>query len=166
MTASTIEDLLAIAVQIERLCERLYRRMEGMFPSTPEVVAFWRKYADEEVGHALWLEKLRARCTPAQLAQVADAQILVTAERMLEFVTTHALKTVTTLEDAYQMATELENSETNAIVEFLIDNFTDDPASVSFLRAQLKGHVANLEKTLPSRYQSKLARSELKALPG
>ena len=166
MPASTVEDLLTLAIQIEKLCERMYRRMEGMFPSEPQVAAFWRNYADEEAGHARWLEKLQTKSTPEQLTQKADATVLSAAERMLEFATTHALKTVNNMEDAYQLATELENSETNVIFEFLIENYADDPATVTFLRLQLQGHMANLEKKIPAQFQSKSARQGLKAQAG
>jgi len=69
-------------------------------------------------------------------------------------------------EDAYQLATELENSETNTIFEFMIMNFSTDELSKSqkFLRIQLNKHLAGLETGLPSQYSSSIARRNLTVL--
>ena len=67
------------------------------------------------------------------------------------------LEGIKTLEDAHQLATELENSETNAIFEFMIVNFSTDELAKShqFLRTQLSTHIARLENDFPIAFRGK-----------
>ncbi len=164
MAYSTIADLIELAIQIENACQALYENMEKKFSYTPEIAAYWHRYAAEEAGHARWLENLRARSTVEQLEQKASADILLHAQKMIIFSSSQADKNIGDLEDAYEIADELENSETNAVFEFLIANYAGDQSTASFLRTQLKAHVANLQNNLPIAYRSRLARRSLKAL--
>jgi hypothetical protein len=164
MAYSTIADLLELAIQIEQASQQLYARLETKFPGQPEVAAFWRRYAAEELGHARWIENLRTKSAPELLTKKTDAEMLSTADRMLKFSAAHALKTVSNLEDAYQLATDLENSETNAIFEFLIANYGGDPNTITFLRTQLNLHINRLKNEMPAAYRSKSERQALAAL--
>ncbi len=164
MAYSTVADLIGLAIQIENTCQALYENMEKKFSHVPEVASYWHRYAREEVGHARWLDDLRAKSDVGQLEQKADADLLLHAQKMLKFSSDQAVKNVHDLEDAYQIANELENSETNAVFEFLITHYAEDQGTASFLRAQLNAHITNLQSKLPSAYQSKVARKSLKAL--
>jgi DNA-binding GntR family transcriptional regulator len=164
MLNSTVEELFELAIQIENTCQALYESMEGKFAHQPEIVSYWHCYALEEAGHARWLADLRSRSTRDELEKKASDEVLLHAKKMLKFTSDQAGKHVHDLEEAYQVATELENSETNAVFEFLIANYAGDQGTVNFLRTQLKVHMSNLQTNLPRAYQSKSARRSLKAL--
>ncbi len=161
---STLADLMQLAIQLEQSAEALYRGMVAKFAHHPDVVAFWERYAAEEAGHARWLERLQRTVDPKQLAQPADPLMLQTAQRLQQFSVETALDKIRNLEDALQLAIELENSETNAIFEFLIVNYATDRGVVGFLRNQLKNHVANLTESLPTQYKGKVQRLAVHAL--
>jgi hypothetical protein len=55
------------------------------------------------------------------------------------------------LENAYQLVHELENSETNAVFDFLISNFAEDRTTQDFLRSQLKDRIGKLAFNFPVR---------------
>lgn len=63
------------------------------------------------------------------------------------------LASVANLEDAFQLISDLENSETNVIFEFLIENFADDDTRL-FLKNQLRSHVGNLLIKFPLQFRS------------
>jgi rubrerythrin len=161
---STLADLMQLAIQLEQSAEMLYRGMAAKFAHHPEIVAFWEHYAAEEVGHARWLERLQRTSSQEQLAAPADPLMLQTAHRLLGFSVEAALNRTRNLEEALQLAIELENSETNAIFEFLIINYSTDRNTIGFLRNQLKNHVANLTETLPTQYKGRAQRLDVKAL--
>jgi hypothetical protein len=161
---STLADLIQLAIQLEESAEMLYRGMATRFAHHPEVAAFWERYAAEEVGHARWLERLRRTTSPEQLAMPADPLMLQTARRLQQFSVEMALGRIRNLEDALQLAIELENSETNAIFEFLIVNYSTDRGVVGFLRNQLKNHIVNLTETLPTPYKGKMQRLAVQVL--
>jgi rubrerythrin len=160
----TTAELFEMAIAAEKAAEELYFGFEERFAHHQDVVAFWRKYAEEEVGHARWLEGVRDKSSPEQLSAPADPSILKDARKFLRFSPQHALEGVTNLEDAYQLANELENSEINVVFEFIITNFSADESAGSFLRAQLKDHIARLMTEFPARFSHSASRQAVKVL--
>lgn len=156
----TVGKLFEYAIALERAVEGLYRELEKMFAHYPEVSLFWKHYADEEKGHAEYLERIKANVDGNRLSRQADDSMLQKVRRCLEEVSPTRLAKIKTLEDAHELATELENSETNAIFEFMIVNFSTDELTQShkFLRTQLSTHIARLENEFPNPYKSRMAR--------
>ena len=163
MADTTVSDLIGLAIQIENTCKTLYEGMEKKFVHTPEIATYWHHLANEEAGHARWLEDLCARSTADELQKKANAEVLQRAVLALKVSKFQSGKHIHNLEDAYQIANELENSETNAVFEFLITNYSGDHGTVHFLRNQLNAHMTNLQSKLPAMYQSKAARRAIKA---
>jgi rubrerythrin len=161
MPNETIAKLFNMAITAECQAETLYQRLMEMFAPYPDVVAFWQKYAAEEAGHARWLTNLRDHLTPEQLAAPADADMLKMANRVLGLSMEELLAKVQNMDDAYQLVNELENSETNAVCEFLIDHFATDEKAQAFLRSQLKGHVTRLMTDLPVQFRGKSNRQSI-----
>ena len=57
MSNITIDTLFKTAIALERSAETLYRHFAKMFADQPEVSLFWERYANEEKGHASYIEK-------------------------------------------------------------------------------------------------------------
>ena len=161
---STVFELFDLAIGAEKAAKKLYRGLEAKFAHYPEVAGFWREYATEEAGHVLWLERLRERLDSEELSEPADSQALRNARAALQFSVEDALEEIKDLQDAYHMANELENSETNAVFEFLITHFSYDEETQSFLKAQLKEHVARLMTGFPAQFQSARMRLSVEAI--
>lgn len=163
----TVARLFEYSIALERAAETLYRQLEKMFAVDPELALFWKRYADEEAGHALYLEHVRADVDASRLAQPADVDMMRKVRHCLKVASPDALRKIKTLEDAYELATELENSETNAIFEFVILSFsTEELAKAhSFLRTQLSAHIARLENDFPKAYRTRTAREQALAVP-
>ncbi len=79
--AATVEVLFERAIAAERAAEALYRGLEAKFAAHEDVVAFWHSYAEDEVGHAKWLERFRDGLTPEELDAPADCIMLDNARR-------------------------------------------------------------------------------------
>lgn len=159
----TVAQLFEYAIELEKAAETLYRQLGELFVDYPNVVSFWKHYADEEKGHALYLERVREAMEPETLSQAADKDIIQQARQCLSTISQVRLEDIYNLEDAYQLATELENSETNAIFEFVFMNFSADELAKSrqFLRAQLTTHIAKLRDEFPSEYQTSASRRKV-----
>lgn len=159
----TLAHLFELAIQLERSSEKLYQELAAMFAHEPDLFEFWENYAQEEQRHALGLETIRANVSDDLLFAPADPTILEKAVKMSQFSKEAALQLIRNMEDAYQLATELENSETNAIFDFLITNYSHDPESVAFARAQLTGHIEHLQNDLPPRFRTVVIRKSIQA---
>jgi hypothetical protein len=165
-STETVGNLFDYAIELERAAETLYRKLEGMFSHYPEVALFWKQYADEEKGHASYLERIRTGVDADRLSRPADGVVLQKVRQCRDMLSETRLKNIENLEDAHQLATELENSETNAIFEFMIVNFSTDELAKShqFLRTQLSKHIARLENDFPIAFRGKNARQNVPAL--
>ena len=73
------------------------------------------------------------------------------------------LENIKTLEDAYSLATDLENTETNAIFEFILTHFSPKEVdnAQSFLRVQLNNHAIKLITHFPTEFMNTAARQEI-----
>ena len=126
-----INTLFTYAISLEKFAEKLYITMGEIFAHEEKIKKFWQQYAKEERGHALYLEKIRKGLTPTQLATPADSNILKKAFHCLERISTFSQDKIITFEDAYTLAVEFESSETNAIFNFMITNFSTADLSKS-----------------------------------
>jgi rubrerythrin len=154
----SVGHLIGLAIQSERALERLYRNLSDGFASIPEVSDFWSSYAAEEAGHAHWLETLRDKTDEDRLNQYTDPEILRLAEGSLSTPMDVLLHKVSDLQEAFDLANELEHAETNMVFEFLITNFSRNKETESFLRSQLRDHVLRLENGFPLEYQDPVVR--------
>ena len=160
---ATVGDLLAVAVQLEDAARHLYEGLDRMFSHFPDVAAFWRRFAVDEVFHAKRLIELRASTSLKRLSQAVDASMLEAGRKLLGVAVEDRLRNVHHLDDAYEMAHELENSETNAIFRFLITQFSQDKHVVASLMRDLDDHVERLMTGLPVPYATRAARRDVTA---
>jgi rubrerythrin len=162
----TVGKLFEYAIELERATESLYKQLERMFSNYPEVALFWKNYANEERGHAEYLERIRNGIDIDRLSRQADSIIFAKARQCFNKTAQVRLENIKTLEDAFQLATEVENAETNTVFEFMIVNFSTDELAKShkFLRTQLSSHIARLENDFPNPYKSRIARQNVFAI--
>ncbi len=163
MSVETVEIMFQMAIGVERIAKELYLGLEQRFADYPNVARFWHKYANEEEGHATWLEQALSRLSPEQRTAEGDVAIVEKLHHLMHTSIEPLLSGVADLEDAFQLVNDLENSETNAIFEFLIENFADDNDTRLFLKNQLRGHVGNLLIEFPVEFRSAALRRGIRA---
>jgi hypothetical protein len=159
----TVDELFDWAMKAEKIAEDVYRHFQASFASQTDAARFWRDYAAAEVGHARVLKRIREGLSPEQLAAPADVETAAAAQRLLKFPVEKALQEVETLEDAYQLANEIESGETNVVFEFLIVHFASDAQAQALIRSQLRDHVAKISTGFPARFTSSASRLSVKA---
>ncbi len=155
---TTVADLFALAIAAETSAAEFYRGLAVKFTRYSDVTEFWQRYMTDEIEHARWLARLQSNLSVEQLAARADLSMLENARRAANVSVETLLDEVHTLADAYELVNDLENSETNAVFEFLISSFPTDPEVSSFLRAQLSEHVDRLVTVFPERFRDPGAR--------
>ena len=160
----TVGQVFEAAVSAERAVEKLFHALEAKFAQHPDLAAFWRQFAVEEDMHAQWLLSARARLSPEQLAAPVGAETAAAVHRVAAFSLEQALGRVQNLEDAYELVTDLESGETNAIFQFLLKHFEPDEQRANFIRAQLSSHMVKMSTDLPAQYRSGAAHRTVRAL--
>jgi len=162
-TSYTIGNLIELAIALERSNEAYYRGLREKFLHSPEVAEFWQAYAAEEDGHARWLEQLKERVKAKLSTRLEHPHLVDAAQKLLEITPGEHLGRVSTLEEGYQLAVELENSETNTIFEFLILNYSLTAQAANFLQAQLHSHIKRLMDEFPPDFRSRARRLAVRA---
>ncbi len=159
----TLGELNELTITLEYAAEATYRGLAIMFSHEPEIAQFWNLLADEESGHAQWLENLHNGLEEHQLRKQVDSRFSEGVRTLLEISPEARLRKVGTLEEALQMALDLETAETNAVFDFLISDYLLATKAREFLRNQVGVHVERLTKGLPERFQDRSARVEVAA---
>ncbi len=160
----TVAQAFDVAVAAERAAESLFQGLEAKFAQYPDVAAFWKQYASEEAAHAKWLEDLRARLTRLQLSEPVDSHTIGLLRTVAGFSVAQALLGVKNLEDAYELVSNIEYGETNAVFQFLLNHFEKDKQLREFLQAQLNKHIMRISIDFPVKYAGVQTRRAIQAL--
>ncbi len=158
-----VDSLFEMAIDLEHKAAELYEGLATKFEHEPRVAVFWREYAEEERTHAQALISIRSKMGPEVLARRADTRIMGYARKAMALAIKETLGTITNLDEAYELANDLEVGETNAIFEFLITEYVVAQESRGFLRSQLKEHVTKIAMHFPAGYQFKADRLAVEA---
>lgn len=147
-TVITLEDILQRAIQLERDAESLYRRWSEAFAAYPPIALLWQEYAEEETYHARLLEEILARFPMEQRRQPADQEMIETMRRAQAVLKRSSLQPAT-LSEALEIASEVENSEINAVLELLVERFAPE-VTREMIHAQLQEHITKMDEHMRS----------------
>jgi rubrerythrin len=160
----TVDTLFAKAIDLERKASELYEMLAEKFEHEPPVADFWRDYAAEERAHAEALASIRSRLSEDVLAREADERMMNYARKGMDRAVDQTVAQISNLDEAYELANDLEVGETNAVFEFLISEYAVAQEARGFLRSQLREHVTKVAMHFPEGYQSKRERVAVEAL--
>lgn len=145
-SGKTVSDLFDLACQAERAAADFYYRLSNLFSHVPEVRKFWKMMMQDEFIHAAELTAIRNGMTELQLERPADQ---ATMDKLVEEVSRFApkfdLKDVETLDDAYEIAYDLEYSEVNTVFKAIVSEYVSSEDRIRFVLAQNGEHVSRLE---------------------
>jgi rubrerythrin len=136
----TIGAILERAIEIEYKFADIYREFSQQFSHIQEVSAFWQGVTEDEMQHAKALEHVRTSLTGEQLLSPCDEEVsekVAGIQRMLSKILTKPIKN---LDDAYELAHELEFSEVNAVFKLLATEFVPSEERKRFVVSELTQH--------------------------
>lgn len=140
MPEDTIETMFVLAIQAEKAAREFYEGLLHQFGHVPRVAAIWREMMEDEEEQIRFLEEVRTRLTPEQLQAPANPDIMQKLRGCLKFSPQDTLQGIRDLNDAYHYAHDLEYSEINAVLEFIINEYHLDLA----IRARLVDHYLQI----------------------
>lgn len=140
----TVADVFDLAIEIELKAGRLYESLAGMFAHEPAIAEFWVGLKNDEADHAAILRRTFGELSPDRASSSADQTVwdkLVEMKRRIDRCSPDDFKT---LEDAYEVAHELEYSEVNGIFELLASGLTSEDSKVALVDANIARHQNKL----------------------
>jgi len=117
--ADTIEKLFAFSIEIELRAAAIYLNFAKWFPMIPGLANFWLGMQEDELGHARALEDIRGALPAEVLQDVAPAEMLQNVQSIQKLMSKDLMSGVHNLDDASELAHELEFSEVNVLFNFL-----------------------------------------------
>ncbi len=146
MASNTTAHLFTLAIRAEREARDFYRELARKFQHIPEAESIWEELERDEKAHIQALLDARSGLTPEQLQASVNREVMWKAQAMQDFSVEKGLEASETLTDAYQLAHKLEHSEVNTVFEFMMTEFVDEEDQRAFVTAQLREHLAKLDR--------------------
>jgi len=161
----TTENLFKLAVEIEKEAANVYEKFSKVFAYMPQIFAFWSGMRDDELEHATTLQGISKSLSAEQLISLPDHALwnsVVDVRRMLGRDLTVSVEN---LDDAYELAHELESSEVNNIFKFLTSHYVASEEQEKLLDMQIVRHLKKL-MDFSSNYGDRHWRKEFKIQGG
>jgi hypothetical protein len=146
MSAHTMEWLFERAMAWESAARDLYALMAHWFPQDPRVSRFWQELSGDESRHVDFLQETRAGLSRDQLAAPLDKKAMEIARQVEALLTRVRVEELVTLDDAYELAHELESSEINLVFRLLTVELLADSERQDFLWTQINEHLERLKR--------------------
>ncbi|MEE8168382.1 MAG: hypothetical protein V3T58_05875 [Candidatus Hydrothermarchaeales archaeon] len=145
------EELFKLAITAEKTVRDFYLNLIKKFSELNEVSEFWKGMVRDEIQHIQELSSIHSSLTMDQLFAPADPALVEEARKFLKFSFKDELKSIETLEDAYQVTHKLEYSEINTVYNFLLMEFVSSDEKKKFAMTQLKNHLKKIDE-FPSKF--------------
>jgi rubrerythrin len=140
----TVGFLFRESARAEWQVRNLYLQFSDMFSHLPEVSNFWKDLAQDEEKHAKLLQTIQGNLSDNQLSQDADRDLMANIMQVLEDLGNVLPDSIYTLDDAYEVAHELEFSEINSVFKVLATEFVSDETRRETTLSHLGQHQRKL----------------------
>lgn len=140
----TIENAFKSAMEFEGKAKEIYSHFMGIFSHLPEIAAFWEELANEEKTHKAKLQNICHSLTEEQTSSPADINLMEKIIETQEFVGKILIDSICNLDDAYELAHEMEYSEVNSIFKLLATKYVSVEERANFLESVIEKHQSKL----------------------
>jgi rubrerythrin len=118
--------LLEKAMELEKAQAYIYKGLKEKFSFSKEISQFWSSMAEDEQGHYDRIVEMYNRLSPDGLSLAVNDELYNTVCKGLNELKPTRLECVLNLDDAYKLANEVEDYETQAVFEFVHSKFMLD----------------------------------------
>ncbi len=134
-TENTIGKLFVLAIELEYKTADIYEKFAKLFPHVPGLPAFWQGLRDDEIQHVITLQNVSTSLTPEQLLVCPPKEMWDSALKSQQIISKDLIGAITNLNDAYELAHELEFFEANTIFNFLTSKIihSGKPEEIDYL---------------------------------
>ena len=155
-----IEGLLKQTMKLEKMQVMLYKGLAKKFSSSGEISQFWFGMSEDEKGHYERVVRMLNEFKAEQLSVEIDSNLYNAVCKGLNELKPLLLDRIFDLHDAFELAHEVENYETEAVFKFVHARFKNDPHELDICNSIL----AHLEKlsSFSDRFSSADERKRIK----
>lgn len=144
MPEKTIQALFERAIRWETQARDLYSNLANLFSHEPEVTEFWKQLSKDESGHVRILKEILNKIpTEKRLVEVSTEQ-WNSVTRVEELIKEASARKILTLNDAYELAHDLETSEVNALFKMIVIEYIPAQEGHKLILSQVGEHIDKL----------------------
>jgi rubrerythrin len=140
----TVGEILESAIKIEKRVADLYAIFKKRFSYVPGMSDFWGDLRRDEISHMGELRVVYESMPAEKLGVLESRAISLSVHRAVISVEDVCLCRIQTLDDAYEIARNLEFSEINAIFEYLTMSFAAPSSPRDLITYQIDEHQQKL----------------------
>lgn len=141
---TSLGELIDTAIAAEDAARKVYLGFTHKFISRPDISDFWQTMADDEGDHGRILSEMRLHVSPEELSTPIDTRLAEKARQLQTLDIRKLVNSVDNLNDAYQVAYDLESSEVNTIFNFLAIQLLPTAESHDIISATIDRHLLRL----------------------
>ena len=144
MPVQTIQMLFDLAINWETQARDLYENFANLFHHEPKVSTFWKQLSKDESWHIDVLKDILNKIsTEKRLMEVGNEQ-WNSVTRVEGLIKEASTRKVLTLDDAYELAHQLEMSEVNTLFKMLLNDYLPDKEGHKFILSEVTEHIERL----------------------
>ncbi len=140
----TVGEILERAIWIEKKIADLYAIFSKRFSHVPGMIDFWSDLRRDEIGHMGELRMVYESLPSERLLNPESHAISISVHRAMASIDDACLARIKTLDDAYEIAHNLEFSEINAIFEYLTTDLVSPPLRSEMISYHVDEHEQKL----------------------
>jgi rubrerythrin len=159
---TTFEEIFENAIEIEKSAGRLYVKFAKMFSSFPKAAEFWEGMNKDELDHAKWLSEIKESLSEEVLSSSPDYDIILKVHNINKSLEEYSAKKIENLDDAYELANEIESSEVNNLFSLLAHKFIPSEEKRRILLSEITEHQMKI-MDFPKNFGDRILRREIKA---
>ena len=142
--SETYQNLFKIVVSTEEELRQLYQLFAKEFMHYKEISDFWKSMAKDEFLHIKELENIYKSLSENQLNETVDNTVIENARKNLKRIQSAKTTQIQTLNEAYELSHEIENSEVNAVFLFIMHECCPSKKQVIFVEKEITIHLEKL----------------------
>ena len=144
MSQNTMSSLIESAIELESKARDLYITFSEMFSLEDRVSAFWQQYSEDESQHMNMLVEIRNALSQEELLSPVGEKEFEGVLRVRQLLVQDFVGLVHTLNDAYDLALTIEDSELNAIFNLLLIKYLPSEKVETLIFHQIDEHINKL----------------------
>jgi rubrerythrin len=144
MAEKTIHLLFELAINWETQAHELYANFAKLFSHEPKVSAFWKQLSKDESRHRKILIDFLKEIPRVKLLEEMSKEQRNTVMRIEGLIKSADITKIQTLDDAYELAHQLETSEINTLFKMLVNHYLPDDEGHEFILSDVNEHIEML----------------------
>lgn len=160
-TELNIGKIFEKAIEIEKSAGRIYERFAKLFSDFPKIASFWKGMNKDELDHAEWLAEIKESLSEEQLLSPPNYELILKTENVKFLLNRNSAKAIENLDEAYEIAHEIESSEVNNLFRLLTSKFISSEDRKKILLSEINEHQQKI-MDFSKNFGDKVLRKETK----